>query len=323
MIKGLLIYETRICECPCKQEFICLKDSKKRYFSCGHTNRGRHRKFTEEHKKRIGFSKLGKSNWRRGLAKETDERIRRQSETQKLYVKTPEHRKNHSASLKLAYKEGRINCSGEHNGMYGKRQSAESNARRSITLKKQHDERSQRTKLWWYEIGNKMTHEEKQLKYGTPGDKNYFHKRKGKTNIEWYGEEKAKIISDKLSSAQIRRFLDIPYKNQFISNILSKTCQRPNKFERNCEILLGKQFPDKFKYCGNGSVIINGKSPDFISEELQTVVLCHGVYWHLFKDGLTLEDKPSVELVDSKPFINAGYKVWFIWEDEICVESYA
>ena len=110
---------------------------------------------------------------------------------------------------------------------------------------------------------------------------------------------------------------EIEHKNKRISKILSKVCQRPNNFEQRCGEELKEQFGNKFKYCGNGSVMINGKSPDYICEDLKIVVLCNGLYWHLWRFGLkdTPEDKQKVELKESEPFIKAGYEVWFIWED--------
>lgn len=100
-------------------------------------------------------------------------------------------------------------------------------------------------------------------------------------------------------------------------HILAKVCARPNKFETFCAQYLEGLFPGQFVYCGDGSRIINLRSPDFVCEEIKTVVLCHGLYWHLFKFGLknTQEDRNKVELHDSIPFLSAGYEVWFIWEN--------
>ena len=138
----------------------------------------------------------------------------------------------------------------------------------------------------------------------------------GKTYEERFGIEKARVIKDRISlNSGWKKYIN--NKNLLskrISKILSKVCQRPNKFEFRCSKQLERQFPNKFKYVGNGSVIINGKSPDFVSEELKIVVLCNGIYWHLFRQGLTLSDKKIVELKEAKPFIDAGYEVWFIWE---------
>jgi len=97
------------------------------------------------------------------------------------------------------------------------------------------------------------------------------------------------------------------------------TGQRPNKFERVCMSKLNQLYGDKFIYTGNGTKIVNHKSADAYSEELNTVALFHGCYFHLEKAGLELteENKRAVEKVDSIPFLLAGYKVIVIWEDEL------
>lgn len=99
--------------------------------------------------------------------------------------------------------------------------------------------------------------------------------------------------------------------------ILATLCKFPNKFEQNCSSVLNQKYPNLFRYVGDGTLLINHKSPDFFSEKINTVVLCHGTYWHLgvynIKD--TLENRICVELKDSLPFLKQGYDVWFIWED--------
>jgi hypothetical protein len=102
-------------------------------------------------------------------------------------------------------------------------------------------------------------------------------------------------------------------------NVLKAVCASPNKFETKCLALLQNLYPNKFKYTGDGTCIINGRSADAYSLELNTIVLFHGVYWHLERGGLVIneENKRSVEKVDSLPFLFAGYKVIFLWEDEI------
>jgi len=107
--------------------------------------------------------------------------------------------------------------------------------------------------------------------------------------------------------------------------ILKSVCASPNKFEISCFDYLNKKYPNKFKYVGDGSVLINGKSPDFISEELKTVVLAHGNYWHLTLKNLEIneENKRETEKIDSSPFLKAGYKVLFIWEDELATKLLA
>jgi len=103
--------------------------------------------------------------------------------------------------------------------------------------------------------------------------------------------------------------------------ILSKICSRPNKFEKRCGNYLNKLFPDKFRYVGDGSVVIKSRFPDYISDEMRIVVLCNGLYWHLLRKGLkdTQKNRLEIELYESLPYRDAGYEVWFIWEDSIHV----
>lgn len=107
--------------------------------------------------------------------------------------------------------------------------------------------------------------------------------------------------------------------NESISKRLRSNCKRPNNFETNALNYTNSIYDNKFKYTGNGSFIVNNRSADAYSKELNTVALFHGVYWHLkIKDlEITEENKRAVEKIDSLPFISAGYKVIFIWEDEL------
>lgn len=104
-----------------------------------------------------------------------------------------------------------------------------------------------------------------------------------------------------------------------IKHSLEKVCERPNKFEQNCFKALELEWHGKFKYVGDGSVLINFKSPDFINEEDKVIVLCHGIYWHLLKNGFenTRRNKIIIEKRDALPFEKAGYKVIVLWEDEV------
>lgn len=100
---------------------------------------------------------------------------------------------------------------------------------------------------------------------------------------------------------------------------LKSVCQRPNKFEFHCIEYLNRVYPNKFIYTGNGSFIVNNRSADAYSKELSTVALFNGVYWHLKHLGLeyTEENKRLREKIEAAPFLQASYKVIFIWEDEL------
>lgn len=95
---------------------------------------------------------------------------------------------------------------------------------------------------------------------------------------------------------------------------------------------LNKLYPEKFKFCGDGSCSAGRKSADAYSEELNTAVLFHGVYWHC-KPGIYKADffhpqikKTAQEIwnYDTKVKTNLeklGYKVIILWEDELLKEE--
>jgi hypothetical protein len=124
---------------------------------------------------------------------------------------------------------------------------------------------------------------------------------------------KAKL---RFSNPKNREYLKSPER---LHKILKSIQASPNSFELKCLEHLNKIYNNSFKYVGDGSLIISGRSADAYSEELNIVCLFHGTYWHLKKYGLeiTEENKRSVEKVDSLPFLSAGYRVIFIWEDEL------
>lgn len=105
--------------------------------------------------------------------------------------------------------------------------------------------------------------------------------------------------------------------NKAFSRSLAAVCKRPNNFEFHVGKFLDNMFPGKFRYCGDGSVMINGRSPDFICPSCGIIVLAHGTYWHLGVYGIedTPKNRRKVMLKDSKPFTEVGYRCWVIWED--------
>jgi len=107
--------------------------------------------------------------------------------------------------------------------------------------------------------------------------------------------------------------------DQTLAKMLKANNRRPNKFEMRGLEYLEKLFPGRFKYTGDGTCIINGRSADALDAKTQTVVLFNGVYWHLKRFGysITEENKRLVERKESHPFLEAGYSVMFIWEDEL------
>ncbi len=92
----------------------------------------------------------------------------------------------------------------------------------------------------------------------------------------------------------------------------------PNNFEKRRVLNTYNYKYQKRLNCGDGKLFINNKSPDFINKEEKIIVLANGNYWHLTIYGLdqTIPNKKLREEIESEPFLKAGYKVIFIWEDE-------
>ena len=156
-----------------------------------------------------------------------------------------------------------------------------------------------------------------------------FFENGGETWIKGLTKETSKSIRDAseiISRKALQRSADNlkkygtkeppEFTKKRIKASLAVVCKRPNHFEADVGEYLEELFPSRFEYVGNGSVLINGRSPDYIDKENKIVVLCHGLYWHLLRYELkdTPENKRSIELKDSEPFLKAGYDAWFIWE---------
>ena len=100
-----------------------------------------------------------------------------------------------------------------------------------------------------------------------------------------------------------------------------KQCRKgPNKSELKALQLINSYSRIRFKYVGAGrdAILINGYSPDFINKRKRIIILYNGIHWHLDVFGLTNtpQNKKIRERIEKKPFIKAGYRVRFIWEDE-------
>ena len=81
-----------------------------------------------------------------------------------------------------------------------------------------------------------------------------------------------------------------------------------NKIETKLNTLLDELFPNEYKYTGDGSIIIEGKIPDFVNINGQKKIIeLFGNYWHKQEDVQIRQDY----------FNNYGFKTLIIWEDEM------
>jgi len=137
----------------------------------------------------------------------------------------------------------------------------------------------------------------------------------GKAN---FGRRFSSIINKKKGLAgESNPFYGKKHSEESLRKMLKTVNRRPNKFEIRVKHYLDEQFPNEWKYCGDGSVIINGHCPDFINSNGQKkIILANGVFWHAGCNKPSSSLKKEVELMESKPYNEFGFKVWFIWEDD-------
>jgi len=140
---------------------------------------------------------------------------------------------------------------------------------------------------------------------------------KGRSYEDLFGKEKADMMKAKRKQEALARTKE--QKERALQASYKALGSHPNKFEVRALKHLESLYPNKFIFTGDGSMFINGKSPDAFSQELKAVALFNGIYWHLTRFNLEVNDtnKRIIEKIESSPFIEYGYKVLFIWEDEI------
>jgi len=86
----------------------------------------------------------------------------------------------------------------------------------------------------------------------------------------------------------------------------------PNKCEQALDALLQELFPGEYRYCGDSSIFIGGKCPDFINVNgKKQVVELFGDYWH----------EPGSEPARIAHFKSYGFDCVIIWESELRVFS--
>ena len=86
----------------------------------------------------------------------------------------------------------------------------------------------------------------------------------------------------------------------------------PNKAEQYLNNLLKICLKQKYKFVGDGKVIIDRFNPDFININGQKKIIeLYGDYWHNKKDSIP-RDKRRIET-----YSKYGYKTLVIWEHEL------
>ena len=104
---------------------------------------------------------------------------------------------------------------------------------------------------------------------------------------------------------------------KFIKKQIEGKLILPNKLEISFEKII---LPFGFKYVGNRKLIIDGKCPDYINENIHMIIELLGCYWHhcpICFPELVDEDDLGYLYDRMKHFKNNGYYTLFIWEHEI------
>lgn len=144
-------------------------------------------------------------------------------------------------------------------------------------------------------------------------------------------ENTEKIRREKISKTETQQWSEMTseQRNKRIRAVMSGcSLKEMNRFEKETLRILNARYPANWTYSGDKSVVINGKVPDFININGQKkAILCNGIYWHLWRrygKGFTFAElkavKRFIEYKERKPYESVGFKVFFIWEDELLFE---
>ena len=168
--------------------------------------------------------------------------------------------------------------------------------------------------------------------------------RTGKSHVEIFGEEKAKVMRELNSQKHKGRFMKEHYQmmqgcsvilrkergtylhKEETKKALSEESKRlwkspdyvrkqmrarkvyPNQAELFLGRIIDEMFPGEYKYVGDGQVIISGKCPDFININGQKKIIeLFGEFFH----------RPEEELVRKELFRSLGYKTLIVWGKEL------
>ena len=106
-----------------------------------------------------------------------------------------------------------------------------------------------------------------------------------------------------------RAWADPDKKHQWVSAAnKANSFHKINKIETKLDGILNDLFPNEYKYTGDGSIIIEGKIPDFININGQKKIIeLFGNYWHKQED----------EQIRKDYFSKYGYETLIIWEEDM------
>ena len=105
-------------------------------------------------------------------------------------------------------------------------------------------------------------------------------------------------------------YWDIKTEQKRISNSI-KGNKRKTKPEKEVELLLKLLFPNKYKFVGDGKIMIESFNPDFINKKDKKIIEVFGEYWH------TIPKRKRNDYIRFKVYKKHGYKTLVIWDYEL------
>jgi len=123
----------------------------------------------------------------------------------------------------------------------------------------------------------------------------------------------------KLSIVKSELWSDPVYKKKHVKAVLKGNSNSPNKTEQILQNLLDKIDSKNWEFTGDGSIIVDGKCPDFINKKMNLIVELFGDYWH--SEELTNQKKEDHEKDRINHFKKSGYDTLIIWEHELKNEN--
>lgn len=86
---------------------------------------------------------------------------------------------------------------------------------------------------------------------------------------------------------------------------------KPNKPEKLLNKLLQENFPNQFKYTGDGKVIIGRFNPDFICNQSKKIIEMYGDYFHNLPPSKERDERRLIA------YTTRGYSTLILWEHEL------
>ena len=286
-----------LCECGCGEEV----KPHRRYIT-GHNRRGKHKPLSEETKQRM----CGKTPWNKGLTKETDERVKKISES----LKNRKLSKEHIAKMT----ENHADLSGEKHPMYGKHHTKEAKEKISKAHKGKHH--------------SPETEFKKGEHRGHKFEKGYIPWSKGLTketdarlkvmganiSIALTGRKQPRDLVEKRALSNSK-----PHSKEHTKNRMKSLFTSPTNPEIDLSLFLDNLLPEEYAYSGDGEIIIAGLCPDFINIGGKKKII--EVFGEPFHDpSNTFMDKidwKRQEWGRQAIFGQLGYDTLIVWSKEL------